>query len=328
MTSRRWCRRTALVRVLLLAGVGAGACGPRTPVATPPFAFDSASFNKSRAWEEVAAITALGERPSGSDGVAAAAVHLADRFRVHGLDPMIDAFEDPSPRGLATFRNVHATVSGGGSGIIVIGSHYDTKSGINGVFVGANDSASSTGVLLELARLVQAAGYSGSGGPDIVFVAFDGEECAVTYGPNDGFHGSRHMARTLDESGDSRTVRAVIVMDMIGDRDLNIAIPRNSTPALIRLAFRAAEAEGERSRFSLHPNAVGDDHVAFFNRGMPAIDLIDFAYGSRPGANDYWHTENDTLDKLSPESLGVVGRVTVGMLNELIGQEYPQKTIR
>ena len=328
MTSRRCRRRAVFARVFLLAAIGAGACGPRTSVTTPAFNFEPASFNESNAWEEVAAITGLGERPSGSDAVAAAAAHLADRFRAHGLEPVIDAFDDPSPSGLLTFRNVLATVSGGGSGIIIIGSHYDTKAGIDGVFVGANDSASSTGVLLELARLVQAAGYRGSGGPDIVFVAFDGEECAVTYGPTDGFHGSRHMARTLDESGDSRAVRAVIVMDMIGDRDLNIAIPRNSTPALIRLAFRAAEAEGERSRFSLHPNAVGDDHVAFFSRGMPAIDLIDFAYGSRPGANDYWHTENDTLDKLSPESLGVVGRVTVGMLNELIGQDHPQKTIR
>lgn len=328
MICKRCRRRVALASVFILAAVGAGGCGPRLPATTSTFAFDVSSFRESNAWEEVAALAKLGERPSGSEGAAAAATHITDRFREYGFDPVIDAFDDPSPNGLTTFRNVIATVSGGGSGIMIVGSHYDTKAGIDGGFVGANDSASSTGVLLELARLVRASGYGGSGGPDIVFVAFDGEECAVTYGPTDGFHGSRHMADMLDETGDRRNVRAVIVMDMIGDRDLNIAIPRNSTPALIHLAFRMAEAEGERSRFSLHPNAIGDDHAAFFNRGMPAIDLIDFTYGSRPGDNDYWHTKHDTLDKLSPDSLGVVGRVTLRMLNALIEAERAPKAIR
>ncbi|MEI6788350.1 MAG: M28 family metallopeptidase [bacterium] len=186
-------------------------------------------------------------------------------------------------------------------------------SGVEG-FVGANDSGSGVGVLLALAPILK----SGTNERPSVMLAFlDGEECQVNYGPNDGLHGSRHLVAGLVASGRARAVRAMILLDMIGDRDLNVAIPRNGTPELISAVFKAAEANGTREKFSLSRQGVLDDHQPFLDVGMPAVDLIDFDYGSVPGANDYWHTPADTVDKLSPASLETVGRVVLRMLNGL-----------
>ena len=136
-------------------------------------------------------------------------------------------------------------------------------------------------------------------------------------GANDGLHGSRHLAGQLVEQGRAAKVQAFILADMIGDKDLNVTIPQNSTPALISLVFKAATAGGTRASFSMYPYSVLDDHQPFLEKGIPAIDLIDFQYGSAPRLNDYWHTPNDTLDKLSGASLEVVGQVILRVLNEL-----------
>ena len=196
----------------------------------------------------------------------------------------------------------------------MLGSHYDTKSGIAG-FEGANDSGSSTGLLLELARALK---RDAPHGMEIRFAFFDGEECLVEYGPNDGFHGSRHLAEAMEADGSLSNVAAMILLDMVGDRDLTVTIPRNGTPWLAALAFEAARAEGARKHFQLYPYAVGDDHEAFFRRGVPAIDLIDFHFGSAPGQNDYWHTAADAMDKVSAESLGLVGRVAARMAETIL----------
>jgi glutaminyl-peptide cyclotransferase len=182
-------------------------------------------------------------------------------------------------------------------------------------FEGANDSASSSGLLLELARVLQAAGPL----PVNIGIAFfDGEECRHSYTAHDGLHGSRHAARALCLNRHVDQVRAVIILDMIGDRDLTVTIPRNSTSDLVARVFRAAAAEKVRTKFALMTGALLDDHQPFLEAGMPSLDLIDFEYGSAPGLNDYWHTPQDTLDKLSAESLGIVGRVVIRVLNDLM----------
>ena len=193
---------------------------------------------------------------------------------------------------------------------MLIGAHYDTKVGIDG-FVGANDSGSGAGLMIELARALQ---QTAPHPVEIRFAFFDGEEARVDYSPADGFHGSRHLAETMAADGSLTNVAAMILLDMIGDRDLSVTIPRNGAPWLLTLAFEAAHAEGVRQYFQLLPYAVGDDHEAFIARGVPAIDLIDFLYGSAPGKNDYWHTAQDTMDKVSAESLDAVGRVVLRRL--------------
>ena len=266
-----------------------------------------------RAFEEVRRFLAVGPRDAGTPGAEKAAQYLLERLQALGVEAQIESFDDMTPRGTATFRNVVGRVPGRGEGFVILAGHYDTQGGLGEGFEGANDSGSSTGVLLHLAELLAAAGPRPF---EVRVVFFDGEEAMVRYGPQDGLHGSRHMAQALRATGEAEAVRAVVVLDMIGDRDLNVTIPRNGTSGLMAAFFEAARAEGVRPLFSLYPHAIGDDHDPFLNHGMPAIDLIDFFYGRAPGRNDYWHTAEDRLDKLSPESLSVIGRVVLRFLQQ------------
>lgn len=295
----------------------AAGCGPRAAETAPA---DEAGNVQARvavsgeaALAEVRDFVALGNRDAGTEGAKNAAVHLFDRLRALGVEAEIQEFSEASPRGETVFRNVLGRIPGGDGKIVLLGSHYDTKTGIEH-FEGANDSGASTGLLLELARTLKA---NGPHGAEIRFAFFDGEECMEHYGPRDGFHGSRHLAAALAADGSLTNVAAMILLDMVGDRDLTITIPRNSTPWLTALAFEAARAEGGRKHFGLFPGMISDDHEAFLALGVPAIDLIDFEYGSAPGKNDYWHTAEDAMDKLSAESLEIVGRVAARMAEEI-----------
>ena len=319
----------------LLSGCGRPAPAPPAVPALNPAAFDG-----QRALEEIRGLVALGPRDAGTPGAARAAGYLQGRLRAHGVDADVAAFHDAAPDGPAIFRNVIGKIPGTGGGLIILGSHYDTKAGLGPDFQGANDGGSSTGVLLELARVTagpwrdalrrvrghepaaakQPSGPNALALPDIWLVFFDGEECRVSYGPNDGFHGSRHLARQLVTERRARDVRAMVLLDMVGQRNLNVTIPRNGTPELAVKVLAAAARESVRTKFSLMYNSVGDDHVAFLDAGMPAVDLIDFQYGSLPGLNDYWHTAADRLDKLSPASLQVVGSVMLRLLHDLAAE--------
>ena len=249
-----------------------------------------------------------------------------------GYRALLDAFSETTPDGDVAFANVIGIPPGmsgtmlpevlgnAESPVVILLSHYDTKAGISGRFVGANDSGSSTGLLLHLAGLIAARAPTL---PPVVLAFVDGEEARHNYGPNDGLHGSRHLADLIVSSGQQDKVSGVIVLDMIGDKDLDIRIPPNTTHDLLQIAFKAAEAEGVRSQFGISRGSVLDDHVPFLERGIPAIDLIDFEFGSAPGLNDYWHTDADTMDKLSAESLEIVGRVVLRMLPRLAGTARP-----
>lgn len=289
-------------------------CGRHEKAPIPLPVLDVADFDGARALAEVGAFVALGPREGGTTNAQRAADYLAARLRNLAVATEVQSFPDAAPGGTATFHNVVGKIPGtGDQALIILGAHYDTKSGIPG-FVGANDSGSGVGVLLALARALKPAWH---GAPDIWLAFFDGEECRVTYGAQDGFHGSRHLAQQLVATGRAKDVRAVILLDMIGDRDLTVTLPPNGSPTLTSLALTAAERLGVREKFSLSPVAILDDHQPFLNAGMPAVDLIDFQFGSAPGRNDYWHTAADTPDKLSAESLQTTGRVVLQMLQNL-----------
>lgn len=303
---------------LLIAALAAAGCGRRSDSGQTAAASGSSGrvpglehFNASNAWAEVESFVAIGPRPAFSVEASRAATHIETRMKAHGLAPAIDVFTDLTPRGPRILRNVIVELPGA-TGLVVLVSHYDTKSGIGTNFVGANDSGSSTGLLMELARSLSKAGAL----PVSVMIAFvDGEECLEAYGPQDGLHGSRRLALRLKDR--QQDVLGVIVIDMVGDRDLNVTIPRNSSASLMNLAFRSAHRAGVRDRFGISDTAVIDDHVPFLQAGMRAVDLIDFQYGSEPGANNYWHTPADTMDKLSADSLSAVGRVVLHMLADI-----------
>ncbi|MBI2437375.1 MAG: M28 family peptidase [Lentisphaerae bacterium] len=291
------------------------------PSSSPTFsAISPQTLNASNALAEARALTAFSPREAGTPGARQAAGHLLKRLQAMGIQASLEAFSDDTPDGPATFWNVMGVIPAAGAQAgkaswIFLGSHFDTKSGVGPGFQGANDSASSSGLLLELSRVLQAAGPL----PVNIGIAFfDGEECRRSYSANDGLHGSSQAARAILLNRKAEQFRAVIILDMVGDKDLTVTIPRNSTTDLVARAFRAAEEEKVRDKFALAAGGMVDDHAPFLAAGLPAIDLIDFEFGSAPGKNDYWHTAQDTLDKLSAESLGIVGRVVLRMLNDLM----------
>lgn len=296
-----------ILLVTLIAGL-LQACTP------PAFeSVDPATLNATNAYDEVAALADYLPRDAGTAEGHKAAEYLKSRFEVYGLQTRLDEFDAKIENGTLPMVNVVATIPGKKEGLIVLGSHFDTKVGI-APFEGANDSGSSTGLLLELARCINQSGWNG---PELQLVLYDGEECRHNYSDTDGLHGSSFHAKQILPRKDE--VLGVIILDMIGDRDLSVTLPRNSDPTLRAMALRAAETAGCRKLFGIKRGQgyILDDHEPYRLLGMPALDIIDFEFGSQPGANDYWHTPEDSLDKISAESLGHIGRVTLIMLNEL-----------
>ena len=266
----------------------------------------------TNALERVRRLCELGPRDALTPGAEAAAKWIADELSAIGLVSDTDTFDDPAPDGTSRlFRNVTATVPGTGKGQILLLSHYDTKSGISDHFIGANDGGSSTGLLLELAAYF----VRNSPVPSVTFAFLDGEECRRAFSDTDGLHGSRHLARKMRKAG--RGANAVILLDMVGDRNLRLTLPRNGTAHLKTALLDAAAAQGVRSKVGLLSYDMVDDHVPFLDAGFPAIDLIDFEYGSAPGLRDYWHTDADTLDKLSSESFQVTGAIVIQLISDL-----------
>ena len=271
-------------------------------------------FDGAKAMAETEALVKISPRDANTGGARRASVLLEGRLKALGLKTTIDTFSEETPGGKMNFNNVLGRIPGKTNRLIVLASHFDTKSGIAKDFQGANDSGSSSGVLMELARVLASRGPYET---EFMIAFLDGEECRKEYGPHDGLHGSRHLAQQIYEAGGAKLVQAVIVLDMIGDKNLNISIPLNSSRELTKELFYAAHETGSRSQFGLGPGSVLDDHVPFQIAGMPSIDVIDFDYGSAPGLNDYWHTPKDTLDKLSVKSLQTVGDTVLKMIENL-----------
>ena len=235
---------------------------------------------------------------------------LLDTVSAEGVDIRRDSFRAATPRGERTFTNLYCEFSADpDADWVVVMSHFDTKPATG--CPGANDGASTTGLLMALARSVAERGLPKG---NLMLLWTDGEECIYGYSGNDGFWGSRHAAERLGRSG--RKVRAAICLDMLGDRNLNVTVPANCDDTLAKIAVHAARRAGLGDGFVTRiPEEVKDDHVAFADCGWRAIDFIDFDYGSVPGRNDWWHTSADTVDKLSVDSLHRSGRLVAEMLN-------------
>ena len=300
----------------LLSAVGLlTGCGDQ-PVSHVDSARSALTFTITQASNALSTVVAFVSectpRDGGTPGSERAAVWLHARLTRLGVQATMDRFTDHTPEGQKPFANVLATLPGTGDEWIVLLSHFDTKCKIADGFQGANDGGSSTALLLEIAAALQA---SAPRRLNVLCAFLDGEECRLGYSDRDGFHGSKHLAKALKQ--EHRKIKAVILMDMVGDRDLKITIPHNSTAALRALALEVADATGDRAQIGLCDEIIYDDHQAFLDLGYPAIDLIDLVYGSRPGENDYWHTAQDTPDKLSADSLLTTGRIVMELLNRL-----------
>ena len=251
-------------------------------------------------------------RDSGTTRSMLAANYLLDAASAAGADVRRDMFVAKTPKGERRFTNLVASFKRNPDAPwVVLVSHYDTKTGVD--CPGANDGASTSGLLVALAGVLY---NHRTQNDNVMLIWTDGEECMNAYVEDDGLWGSRHAAKSLKESGVK--VKAVICLDMLGDKDLHVSIPKNSSPALSKIALVAAKKAGVADKVSRVDLLVKDDHVPFLEAGFKSIDLIDFEYGSAPGLNDYWHTAKDTPDKISEESLFTAGKLVVGMLDILL----------
>ena len=266
------------------------------------------SFSGAAALNFTAKAVAFGPRPSGSAANARLRGYLHAQLATCGCEVSSDSFTAQTPDGPVAMENIIAKFPGKSGRAIAITGHFDTKKMAN--FAGANDGGSSTGILLELAALL-------AGRPrvdDVYLVFFDGEEAVREWTATDSVYGSRHLARKWTTDGTIRRLKGLINVDMTGDKDLDIVYEMNSVAALRKLVWESADALGYSAFFQRQPSAIEDDHLPFLEAGVRALDLIDFNYGPN---NAYWHTPQDTMDKLGAHSFEVIGNVLMRVIPEL-----------
>jgi Zn-dependent M28 family amino/carboxypeptidase len=260
-------------------------------------------INGNHAMQYVKEIVAIGSRPPGSPGHAKVEQYILSKLK--GVDVEQDKFTAQTPIGKFPINNIIAKFPGRKDGIIVVAGHYDTNYPLPKAYVGANDGGSSTALLLALAdqfRGKELDGYS------VWLVWTDGEEAFVKWTDSDSLYGTKHLAQKWQQDGTAKKVKAFILVDMIGDADLDIQEETNSTPWLSELVYQAATNLGYQSHFYQFKAGIEDDHLPFLRIGVPAVDIIDLDYGYN---NVFHHTVQDTLDKLSPQSLAISGDVVL-----------------
>ena len=271
-------------------------------------------FSGQRAFAHVEHLVALGPRPSGSPELEQERRYIENQLHDSGWTVTRQVFTDPTPHGPIQFVNLIARLDGASAKDprAVVCTHYDTKYFAAQRFVGANDGGSGTGALIELARVL-ALDKALARRFELVF--FDGEEAIQAFKvdspPYDGLYGSRHYAKALAASGEAGRLKVGVLWDMMGDRELDITLPPNSPPKLAQGIFAAATALKTRDHFGYFHGDILDDHVPLNGIGVPTIDLIDFDFPA-------WHTPADTLDKVSAQSLEIVGQATAYHLGRIV----------
>ena len=264
-------------------------------------------FSGEKALTHVQNLVDLGPRPPGSDAIVRTRAYLEEQLESFGWKVSEQAFVDRTPRGEVKFVNLVARFGAAAKPVFLLCSHYDTKIFDTFRFVGANDGGSSTGLLLELARVLAQQPRLAD---KIELVFFDGEEAVENFSGTDGIYGSRHFAAELLHDGSAKSFRGGILFDMVGDRSLDVTLPPNSPSKIAADIFASADALKLRNYFTYFDQDITDDHTPLNAVGVPVVDLIDFHYPA-------WHTADDTIDKLSAESLRIVGSVAAYYLSEV-----------
>jgi glutaminyl-peptide cyclotransferase len=274
-------------------------------------------FDGARALEYAREIVAFGPRYNGSEALTKVQAYLRKQFAKDDLTE--DTFVADTPGGPQALHNFIVKFPGKKDGIIVLASHYETNYWLKDTsFVGANDGAATTGLLIEIANYLRSKprdGYS------VWLVFFDGEEAVKSWSHTDSLYGSRHLAAKWQNDGTLKKIKALLLADMIGDKDLDILRETSAPSWLADLVKQAATHEGYQRYFFKTEGGMEDDHLPFIERGVPAIDLIDDDYGPHDSAHPdgYHHTPEDTLDKISAKSLTIDGDVfleTIRLLDQ------------
>jgi Zn-dependent M28 family amino/carboxypeptidase len=265
-----------------------------------------AKFDSSRAWEHLRQLVAIGPRPSGSPAIEQSRKYIKDQLAAIGLKAVEQAWDDETPLGRVHLVNLIVTIPGASPSRIAITGHYDTKLFREFRFVGASDGGSSAAFLIELARVLKAR----KNALTIEIVFLDGEEAVIEWRGSDHTYGSRHYVEAARRAKTLAALKAMILVDMIGDRDLGIRRDSNSTPWLTDIVWSAAARLKLTNHFLPASTTVEDDHLPFLAAGVPSVDIIDLDYPA-------WHTQQDTLEAVSAGSLQVVGDVLLAALPQI-----------
>lgn len=281
-----------------------------TPLKARNMGAPPVGFSGARAFDSLNKLVAFGPRPSGSKSLAEARQWMVRQLKQAGAEVEADSFVAATPVGDVPMTNLIAKFPGRRTDVVILAGHYETKRFNDFAFLGANDGGSSAAFLLEMARVL------GSRKNTMTYwlVFFDGEEAFEQWSRTDSLYGSRRLVEKLTANGKLSAVKAMILVDMIGDAKLTIHRESNSTTWLNDLVFNTAHRLGFARTFLNEEIAIEDDHMPFLNAGVSAIDLIDLDYGP---SNSYWHSAQDTVDHCSAASLNVVGRVVTAALEEL-----------
>ena len=276
----------------------------------PVLTAQSKNFSGAEALEYTRKAVALGPRPDGSAAIASLRRLIHQQLTLRGCEVIGDKFNARTPDGPLEMENIICKFPGKSGRAIAITGHYDTKK--MDKFVGANDGGSSTGFLLEMAAALQGKPRT----DDLYLVFFDGEEAVRDWSETDSLYGSRRMVEKWGADGTLRRLKALINIDMIGDKNLTIMWDSSSAQSVRKLIWDVADSLGYTSSFERDPKGVDDDHIPFVQAGVRAVDLIDFESQGK-----WWHTPGDAMDKLSAHSFEVVGNVVIKTIVELEQQK-------
>jgi Zn-dependent M28 family amino/carboxypeptidase len=258
-----------------------------------------------QAMRHVEKIVGYGPHPPGSKAQKEVGSYITQQLQSSGLEVHTHTFHPVTPLGRREMTNIWGVVEGKEDSIIILASHYDSKYFEEFSFLGANDSGSSSGLLLELARILKQENptdYS------LWFVFFDGEEAFFDWTSADSLYGSREFVRMLKGRGQLSKIATLILLDMVGEKDLILRKDVNSTYWLNQIIWDQGATMGHGDIFQSRGNTgAQDDHLPFAQEGIPVVDIIDLDYA-------YWHKKEDTLDKLSPGNLRIVGDVVLASL--------------
>ncbi len=261
-----------------------------------------------RAMRHVEKMVSYGPHPSGSEAQKQVGIYIMDQLQSYGLEVHTQTFQPVTPLGRPEMKNIWGVLPGNRESVIILASHYDSKYFEDFPFVGANDSGSSSALLLELARTLT---QESSTDYSFWFVFFDGEEAVVDWTSADSLYGSRDFVQMLRSRGLLHRVSALILLDMIGGKDLVLRKELNSTNWLNQIIWDTGNQLGFGDIFQMRGNtAAQDDHLPFAAEGIPVVDIIDLDYA-------YWHQREDTTDKLSADNMSIVGNVVLASLPEI-----------
>jgi Zn-dependent M28 family amino/carboxypeptidase len=275
--------------------------------------------NGQNAVHHVERIVQFGPHPPGSQAQRNVGDYLIEVLESFDLEVKTDTFSTSTPEGRIEMRNIWGVLSGARSDTILLASHYDSKLFKEFEFVGANDGGSSSGLILELARVLK---QNNPSEYSYWFVFFDGEEAFRNWTSLDSLYGSRRFVKTMAGRGGLEQIKAMILLDLIGGQDLAVERDLNSDPWLNNIVWETARELGADQIFrEFGTTSAVDDHLPFRERGIPVIDLIDLEYA-------YWHRPGDTLDKLSPENIEIVGNVVYASLPKITVHLDRQQEIR